>query len=117
MRRAPDAAEVVLKLTAAGYAPLLLRELDLLLSCAAGKVEGVVRPVRSAAVWSSVCGMRAVAMVLPLCDGGDLAGFIARRAATKRLGSKFGLQVGGTLRALLALPRPIVHGDVRPQNV
>jgi hypothetical protein len=109
--------EAILKLTSAGYAPLLARELDLLLGCAREEVDGVIRPLLGELLWLGSRRLEAAGMALPFCSGADLVGLIARSRPSSRLALDVGLRVGATLRALLALRRPIVHGDVRPQNV
>jgi hypothetical protein len=118
------ADEGVLKLTTRGYAPLLARELELLVRCADADVDGLIRPRLSTPLRltaPSPLNMEAFAMALPFYRGGNLIDVIARRARRAGLGSGFALRVcvtvGSTLRGLLALPRPLVHGDVRAQNV
>jgi hypothetical protein len=123
--------EGVLKLTGSHFAPLLERELRLLNRCREEDVDGVVRPdaaevIRLTLAWpdgaASDLSAIAVAMALPFLSGGDLAE-VARSHATRdgRLGPDFALQAARRLlaiqRALLALDRPIVHGDVKLQNI
>src|SRR5207244_6381703 len=61
-------------------------------------------------------------LMLPFLSGGDLVQWVGEHATrTGRLGAHLGLQigeqVGGVLRDLLRLPNPLVHRDVKPQNV
>lgn len=115
--------DVVVKLTVARYAPLLERELTLLKVCKAAALEGVVGPVRDELEWIVIPGWGRVAtMLLPLLEGGDLVQWIgSRNTRHLPLGSgcalEIGTVVGGVLRSMLCLPRPIVYGDVKPQNV
>ena len=60
--------------------------------------------------------------MLPFLSGGDLVQWIG--AHVSRLGQfgarpalEIGQEVGTVLRGMLQLPRPLVHGDVKPQNV
>lgn len=115
-------AECVLKATGQTYAPVLSRELDLLQACAAANVAGVVRPLSEALLAIETDAGPAIALQLPFLAGGDLVQWIGAHATrTGRLGAAPALQigelVGAMLRDLLQLPRPIVHGDVKPQNV
>jgi hypothetical protein len=116
--------EGILKLTTRGYAPLLVRELQLLVRCADADVDGLIRPSIATPLRLSApspMNVEAMAMALPFYRGGNLIDVIARRARRAGLGTGFALAVGvtlgSTLRGLLALPRPLVHGDVRAQNV
>jgi hypothetical protein len=120
--------EGVLKLTGQEYAPLLERELGLLNWCNEADIGGIVRPARPELQWITLqatdgAGPRRVAaMLLPFLSGGDLVQWIGGHATrTGRLGAHLGLQVGqqvgGVLRDMLRLPRPLVHRDVKPQNV
>jgi hypothetical protein len=114
------AAEGVLKLTGEQYAPLLERELSLLNRCQDAEVHGVVRPVRPTLEWIEPedGDQRVAAMALPFLAGGDLVQFIgSRRQIGSALALRVGELVGGSLRSLLGLPKPLVHGDVKPQNV
>ena len=113
------AGEGVMKLTGKAYAPLLDRELRLLNWCQESEVSGIVRPVRSELEW---LGTDAAAILLPFLDGGDLVQWIgAQTTRSGRLGPHLALEVGqhvgGVLRHLLQLPRPLVHRDVKLQNV
>jgi serine/threonine protein kinase len=84
-----------------------------------------VRPSQPSIEWleiEAMPGESAAALLLPFLAGGDLVQLIGRRATrTGRLGPRLALdvgeQVGGILRQLLQQPRPIVHRDVKPQNV
>src|SRR5207302_2746195 len=119
------AGEGVLKLTGEEYAPLLERELGLLNRCQAAEIAGIVRPLRAELEWikpQSIPNASAAALLLPFLSGGDLVQWIGEHATrTGRLGAHLGLQigeqVGGVLRELLRLPKPLVHRDVKPQNV
>ena len=111
--------EGVMKLTGKAYAPLLDRELRLLNGCQESAVSGIVRPIRSELEW---LGNDAAAILLPFLDGGDLVQWIgAQTTGSGRLGPHLALEVGshvgGVLRHLLQLPRPLVHRDVKLQNV
>jgi serine/threonine protein kinase len=113
------ADEGVIKLTGKAYAPLLDRELQLLNDCQEADVSGIVRPVCSQLEWLRT---DAAAILLPFLDGGDLVQWIgAQTTRSGRLGPHLALEVGehvgGVLRHLLQLPRPLVHRDVKPQNV
>jgi hypothetical protein len=120
-----DATERVLKLTGPAYAPVLERELQLLNACAAAELQGVVRPLRERLLridHAHELNGPLAAIVLPFLSGGDLVQWIGTRATrTGQLGAGPALEVaevvGGRLRSLLDLPRPIVYGDVKPQNV
>jgi hypothetical protein len=121
----PEAIERVLKLTGPAYTPLLQREQDLLNACQAAAVDGVVRPLHTELLLfehdQDIEGALA-AIELPFLSGGDLVQWIGAHATrTGRLGAGPALVVaevlGGRLREMLRLPRPIVHGDVKPQNV
>jgi len=107
--------EGVLKLTSAGYAPVLLRELDLLLTCAEAQVEAVIRPHHAEAIPLVARGVDAVAIALPFYRGGQIGR--GARPFASRHALEVGNQVAETLRSLLELPRPIIHGDVRCENV
>jgi hypothetical protein len=121
----PDPTELVLKLTGPAFAPVLERELRLLNACAEAKLEGVVRPLREHLLRiDHVLELNGplAAIALPFLSGGDLVQWIGTHATrTGRLGAGPALEVaevvGGRLRSLLYLPRPIVYGDVKPQNV
>jgi serine/threonine protein kinase len=119
------AGEGVIKLTGKQYAPLLERELCLLNLCREADINGVVRPSQTSLEWLDVAalpGDSAAAILLPFLNGGDLVQLIGSRATrTGNLGPRLALdvgeQVGGVLRELLHQPRPLVHRDVKPQNV
>jgi len=119
------ASEGVLKLTGRAYAPLLERELRLLERCRDARLGGVVRPVRDELEWIALDALRpaaVAAILLPFLSGGDLVQWIGARASrTGGLGAQPALEigegVGGVLREMLRLPRPLVHGDVKLQNV
>lgn len=111
--------EGVIKLTGKAYSPLLDRELRLLNWCREANVRSIVRPVQAELEW---LGNDAAAMLLPFLDGGDLVQWIgAQTTGAGHLGPHVALEVGehvgGVLRTLLQLPRPLVHRDVKPQNV
>ena len=113
------AGEGVLKLTGEQYAPLLERELSLLNRCQDAEIHGVVRPVRPSVEWMEHDGDQKVAAIaLPLLAGGDLVQLIGtHHGLGSGLALRIGTLVGGILRGLLGLPKPMVHGDVKPQNV
>jgi hypothetical protein len=120
--RDSNGAQCVLKLTGPVYTPVLQRELDLLNACRAAGVRGVVRPLRDQLLLMQSDGSTLAAEVLPFLTGGDLVVWIGAHATrTGRLGATPALRVsavvGNLLRELLRLPRPIVHGDVKPQNL
>jgi hypothetical protein len=121
--------EGVLKLTGSHFAPLLERELRLLNRCREAEVDGVIRPSSSEVVpltlhWpdGGASDLSISAMALPFLTGGDLTE-VARSHATRdgRLGPDLALRAGRRVlaiqRALLTLERPIVHGDVKLQNI
>jgi hypothetical protein len=120
-----DDHEGIMKLSGQRYAPLLERELGLLNACEAAEVLGVVRPIRSEVEHldlDGVPGGSATAILLPFLAGGDLVQLIGTQATrTGYLGPELALQVGehvgGILRQLLLLPKPLVHRDVKAQNV
>jgi hypothetical protein len=118
--------EGVLKVTGTAYAPILERELRLLAQAASVELDGLVRPASAQLVWLAVGGSAAdrpaAALALPFLSGGDLTAVAARASRTGSLGVALALQVARpvatALRGLLrVLERPVVHGDVRPQNV
>jgi hypothetical protein len=118
--------EGVLKLTGPAYAPLLERELRLLKHCREARLSGVIRPLRDELAWLPLGeqdGLGCVAaLLLPFLSGGDLVQWIGTQTMRPgRLGAQPALEVGesvgGVLRGMLDLPRPVVHGDVKPQNV
>jgi serine/threonine protein kinase len=119
------AHEGVLKLTGPAYAPLLERELMLLQRCQEAQLDGVVRPLRDELEWLDLDDRHpasVAALLLPFLSGGDLVQWIGAHASrTGRLGARpaleIGQQVGSVLRGMLALPQPLIHGDVKPQNV
>ena len=122
-----EPSEVVLKLTGPAYAPLLERELGLLVRCRDAQLGGVVRPLRDELEWIPLDAERPAlgylaALLLPFLSGGDLVQWIGAHASRSgRLGPEpalnVGQQVGRVLRGMLSLPRPVVYGDVKPQNV
>jgi hypothetical protein len=118
--------EGVLKLTGCMYAPILDRELGLLSRCADAEIEGVVRPLVRHVVWISIGGPAAdrpaAAVALPLLSGGDLSVVAARAARAGNLGPHLALEAARPVAVALGgmqtlLDPPLVHGDVRPQNV
>ncbi len=119
-------SEGVLKITGSAYAPILQRELALLQQAAAAGIDNLVRPLGDALLWLPAGGERAArpaaAMAVPFLAGGDLAALAERSGRTGGLGVALALAVarplGEALRGLLTeLPRPVVHADVRAQNV
>jgi hypothetical protein len=109
-------------LSGPAYAPLLERELRLLNACSAADVHGIVRPVLAELERIELEGGSVAALALPFLAGGDLVQWIGAYAAHhRRLGPRLALEIGelvaGVVRSLLRLPRPIVYGDVKPQNV
>jgi serine/threonine protein kinase len=120
------AHEGVMKVTGKEYARLLTRELRLLNWCQEAQIGGVVRPVRSELEWVGVGAVGddgAAAILLPFLGGGDLVQWIGAHAnhSSGRLGAHVALEVGehigGVLRKLLHLPKPLIYRDVKPQNV
>jgi hypothetical protein len=119
------ADEGVLKLTGREYARLLKRELRLLNWCQEAEIDGIVRPVQSELEWIGLKGSpseSAAAILLPFLGGGDLVQWIGAHAHDgghlgAHLALEVGEHVGGVLRNLLQLPRPLVHRDVKLQNV
>lgn len=115
----------VLKLTGQQFAPLLERELRFLNRCHQAEIRGVVRPVRPELVWIELGGEptdRVGAILLPFLAGGDLVqwlgGEVSRAGALEpKRALQIGEQVAGVLRTCLRLDPPLVHGDVKPQNV
>ena len=118
-----NAADVVLKVTGTAYAPMLAHELAVLRECAEADVPGVVRALCVELTWMSLPGDRlAAALVLPYLSGGDLNSVAERAARAGQLGAPLALaaamQIANALRGMLCeLPRPFVHGDLRPSNV
>jgi hypothetical protein len=121
----PD-TEGVLKLTGSAYAPILQRELALLLEAATAGIDGIIRSLTDDLLWLSVGGESAdrpaAALAMPFFSGGDLASLAQRASRTGSLGSALALEaarpLADALRALLTeLERPVVHGDVRAHNV
>ena len=119
-------AEGVLKVTGTIYAPILRRELGLLVMCAAADIPGIIRPLQSDLEWLSIGGpgadRPAAALPLPFLSGGDLSAVAARAARNGELGPELAMRaarpIATALRGLLEqLEPPIAHGDVRPQNV
>jgi serine/threonine protein kinase len=119
------ADEGVMKVTGNEYARLLKRELRLLNWCQEAEIDGIVRPVQSELEWMGVEGNRpqsAAAILLPFLGGGDLVQWIGAHAnhgghLGPHLALEVGGHVGGVLRNLLQLPKPLVHRDVKLQNV
>jgi hypothetical protein len=119
-------SEGVLKLTGGAYAPILQRELGLLHEAASAGIDSIARSPADDVLWLAVggqdAGRPAAALALPFLAGGDLAALAQRAGRTGALGAVLALEaarpLGEALRALLTeLDRPVVHGDVRAQNV
>ncbi|MDQ6672657.1 MAG: hypothetical protein M3069_18270, partial [Chloroflexota bacterium] len=113
------AGEGVIKLSGKAFSPLLERELRLLNWCRDAHVRNIVRPVAAELEWLE---SGAAGVLLPYLDGGDLVQWIGARSTGSgdlgpRLALAVGEHIGGVLRDLLQLPRPLVHRDVKPQNV
>src|SRR5579859_1538065 len=69
--------EGILKLTSHAYAPLLERELAILVRCEEAEVDGVIRPRSRVPVQLQLQlprskGLSALAVALPFCSGGNL---------------------------------------------
>jgi serine/threonine protein kinase len=119
------ADEGVLKLTGKEYARLLSRELRLLNWCQESEISGIIRPVQSELEWMGIDSLHpdgAAAILLPFLGGGDLVQWIGAHASHgghlgSHLALEVGVHVGGVLRDLLQLPKPLVHRDVKLQNV
>jgi serine/threonine protein kinase len=109
----------VLKLTGAQFAPLLERELGLLNRCAEAEIRGVVRPVESTLQRIELSEHGQVAAIaLPFLSGGDLVQWIATQHGLRSgLALEIAELIASVLRGMLDLPRPLIHGDVKPQNV
>lgn len=118
--------EGVLKVTGSAYAPILARELKLLRDAAGAGIDGIARPLAKDVFWLHAGGpgadRPAAALPLPFLSGGDMAALAERMGRTGDLGATLALAVARplaeALRGLLTeLERPVVHGDVRAQNV
>ncbi|HET6315819.1 MAG TPA: hypothetical protein VFG86_05130, partial [Chloroflexota bacterium] len=118
-------AEGVLKVTGTAYAPILQRELKLLLEATTAGIDNIVQPKHDELVWLNAGGERAArpaaGLALPFLSGGDVATLAERSARGGGLGANLALAVarplGEGLRGLLTeLARPVVHADVRAHN-
>lgn len=111
--------EGVLKLTSSHHAARLRQELERLVRCANAGVSGVVRPVASEPDWLPVSGLldaHVAVLAMPFLSGGDLNA-IGRTRRTRHLVHEVALTVGATLRHLLELAQPLVHGSLGPGSV
>src|SRR5581483_1643119 len=98
-------------------------ELERLVRCADAGVGGVVRPLLREVDWLPVPGLidaHVAAVAMPFLSGGDLAA-IRRRGAHQRSAGAFALEVGRvvatTLRHLVELSEPLVHGTLSVRSV
>ena len=108
--------EGVLKLTSSHHAARLRAELERLVRCAEASVPGVVRPARPEPDWLPVPGLldtHVATLALPFLSGGDLN---AIRRTRRELAHEVALTVGGTLRHMLELAEPLVHGSLGPRS-
>lgn len=131
-------AEGVLKLTSSHHAARLSAELERLVRCADAGVPGVVRPLAREAGWLPVPGLldaHVATLPLPFLTGGDLlnirrvrvsdhmptalATMESRRGRVHaaRLTLEVAHVLGTTLRHMLELPSPFVHGHLSPHCV
>lgn len=122
--RNSDGSNCVLKVTGPIYTPVLEHELRLLNRCQAAEVPGVLRPLSNDLLRFETADLEAPlgAILAPFLSGGDLVQWIGARATrTGQLGAapalEVALVVAERLRTLLRVSPPIVHGDVKPQNM
>ena len=109
--------EGVLKLTSSHHAARLRAELERLVRCAEAGVPGIVRPAKPEPDWLPVTGLldaHVATLALPFLSGGDLN---AIRRTRRDLAHEVALTVGGTLRHMLELAEPLVHGSLGPRSV
>jgi hypothetical protein len=111
--------EGVLKLTSTHHAGRLQWELECLVRCADAGVTGVVQPLWRELDWLPVPELldaHVAALPLPFLSGGDLNA-IRRASSKENLALEAALRLGATLRHLLELPEPMVHGSLSMRSV
>jgi hypothetical protein len=115
-----DDGEGVLKLTTSHHAARLRAELDVLMRCADAGVEGVIRPVLRELEWLAVpelADAHVAVMALPFFSGGDLHAVRRTRGTSQEVAREVALRLAATLRHLLELEEPLVHGALGPRSV
>jgi hypothetical protein len=111
--------EGVLKLTSSHHAARLRAELERLVRCAEAGVPGVVRPAKDEADWLPVPGLldaHVSTLATPFLSGGDVNA-IRRTQRGALLAHEVAVTVGATLRHMLELAQPLVHGSLSPRTV
>lgn len=107
--------EGVLKLTTSHHAARLRAELDRLVRCADGGVNGVIRPAMRELDWLPVPELmdaHVAVMALPFLSGGDLYAVRRARGPSPGLTREVALTLAATMRHLLELAEPMVHGSL-----
>lgn len=115
-----DVGEGVLKLTTSHHAARLRAELERLVRCADAGVSGVIRPARRELDWLPVPELmdaHVAVMALPFLSGGDLYAVRRARGPSQGLAREVALRLAATLRHLLELEEPMVHGTLTPRSV